>query len=665
MKINKALIISHRNFKRREKMRRRPQYPRSWPKRILPLAVILAMTALSLAGCGSKEYANDYDEIEELTPSQVFFEGKLAYDAAAEKEKNGSTNAYDTSYTIIKNADVRQVAGDEESPTAVVIKDDVIEYVGSDDGAVKYDNGDATVIDADGRTVMPGMVEAHMHGSSMSIGNLYEINLVDIQNEKEMLDIIADFISNNPGLNVYSGSGWDVSVFGSTGPVKEKLDLICDDTPVILKSADGHSTWVNSKAIENAGITAETKADGGTVVIGDDGEPQGYLKESAANLVADQKPVYTAEQMKSAVEWLQDYLLSQGFTTFFNAGMSPDGDENYYTALEEMAEAGELKVNVRASWWVQPYNFDSWEDLKAYLDRCREIAAGFETEYFQANTIKLMCDQVLEEATAYMEYYKDPEDHTSDKELKEDAKLWGGKEDMLEQMFAYAADSGMQIHIHQIGDPAAEYILDSLEKVNKEHPQISENTVAFAHCQFLTEETQKRMAELNITAVTAPYWAVIDDYYWDVYEPLVGLETLQTQYPMKSLLDEGINVAFHSDSPVTMPNMGWLYYSALTRTLPQKIFNLWYGEDSEEYVRVTDADAPQGIEDIEKVYGGRQVIAPLLPSEERLTLEETIKASTYGGAYSLRMQDSIGSIEKGKKANILILDQDLSSWKLK
>lgn len=636
-----------------------------WSKRILPTIMALTMITLGLSGCGNKEYANNYDEIEELSPSKVFFEGKLVYDTDTESAEKNSTTAYNTTYTIITNADVHQVTGDVKNPTAVVMNGDTIEYVGTDDGALKYDDGDATVIDAEGKTVIPGMVEAHMHGSSVGTGNLYEINLADIQNQEQMFDIIADFIKDNPNLNVYSGGGWDVSVFGSTGPSKEMLDNICDDTPIILKSSDGHSTWVNSIAMENAGITSETKVDGGSVILNENGEPQGYLKEAAAGLVSDQKPVYTVEQMKGAIEWLQNYLLSQGFTTFFNAGMNPDTDKNYYTALEEMAESGELKLNVRGAWWVQPYNFDTWEDLNTYLDKCNEIAKGFTTEYFQTNTIKLMCDQVLEEATAYMEYYSDPDDHSSNKVLKKDAKLWGGKEDMLEKMFIYAADNGMQLHIHQIGDPAAEYILDLLEKVNQTHPQISDNMVAFAHCQFLTDETQKRMAALNITAVVAPYWAVVDDYYWDVYEPLVGLETLQTQYPMKSLVDNGVNVAFHSDSPVTMPEMGWLYYSALTRTLPQKIFNLWYGEDSEDYIRITDTDAPQDIDDIEKVYGGKQIIGPLMPFNERLSLEETIKASTYGGAYSLRMQDSIGSVEKGKKANVLILDQDISGWEIK
>ena len=607
------------------------------------------------------EYANEYDELEELLPNYTFFEGQLVYDAAAEANEEGSTVAYDSAMTIIVNGDVHQVVGDVENPTAVVMKDGVIEFVGSDEEALAYDDGTAVVIDADGKTVMPGMTEGHMHLNSMGISSLYEIVLNDVLDQDKLLQIVADFVEANPGLNVYSGRGWDVSIFGAEGPKKELLDEICSDTAIILKSADGHSTWTNSKALEIAGITKDTVVDGGSVVLGEDGEPQGYLKESAANLVADQKPVYTVEQCKAAFEWSQRFMASQGYTSVFVAGFSPDSDANNLTALEELAEEGKLKLHIRGSWWVQPYNFENWEVLNEYLDRCNEMAKGFKTEYFQINTIKLMADQVLEEATAYMPYYEDIEDHTSEKVLDESLKLWGGKEDMMKNMFIYATEHGMQIHIHQIADEAAMYVLDILEEIQKDYPNIATDRVAFAHCQFFSEETQNRMAALDVSAIVAPYWAVIDDYYWDVYEPLVGLETLQEQYPMESLVKKGINVAFHSDCPVTTPDMGWLYYSAVTRTLPQKIYDIWY-EDSEDYVRVTDPDAPQTLESIDEVYGGAQPIAPAYPQAECLTMDDTIKASTYGGAYTIRMEDTTGSLEVGKKADVIILNQTLSDW---
>lgn len=237
----------------------------------------------------------------------------------------------------------------------------------------------------------------------------------------------------------------------------------------------------------------------------------------------------------------------------------------------------------------------------------------------------------------------------------ESNNIWAGKGDMMEKTMEYAAEHGLNVHIHQIGDAAATFALNELEKAEAKYPELKENRVCFAHCQFINKEDQQRMKDLGVAAIVAPYWAVMDDYYWDVYLPLMSSqELLDTQYPMQSLEKLGINVAFHSDYVVTKPDMGWLYYSSQTRVLPQRIYDLWY-EDDPAFHRSTDTEASQLPEDNQESY----LIGPLKDWAEVLDLDQTIAASTLNGAKTINLEKEIGSIEVGKKADLILLNTNL------
>ena len=171
---------------------------------IVPLLVIMLISAFTMSGCsqGDKE------------PSAV----------------------------IITNAALETMAEDEGDASAIVLKDGKIAYVGDEDGAMEYDDGDAQVIDAGGNTVMPAMTEAHMHFST-AIQAKYEIDLADIIDVGEMQDIISDFVEENPDLDVYAGAGWMVSAFENGSPTKDILDEVCSDKPMVLQEVDGHAYW--------------------------------------------------------------------------------------------------------------------------------------------------------------------------------------------------------------------------------------------------------------------------------------------------------------------------------------------------------------------------------------------------------------------------------------
>lgn len=546
----------------------------------------------------------------------------------------GGSDAEPSSY-IITNASV--YTGEGETAEAVVVKDGVIEYVGDAEGAAEYDDGDIETIDANGGSVLPGMVDGHMHPAMSAVQYYFEIGLQEVFSVEDYVATVKAFVEEHPDNEVYAGSGFMRSMFDSVGPTKEMLDEVCPDKPVILQAADGHSYWVNSKALELAGITKDTEDPTGGIIVRDPetGEPTGYLKESAMNLVEDIKPEYTVEQYKEAIAWLQEKFNAAGVTTVYD-GMIPITEENYWTAYEEMAEAGELTVKVRGAWHLAP-EMGTEEELLALVDQAMEQSEGFTTDYFQVIGFKFFADQVLEEETAYLD-----EPYTSG---NNGMKTWD--DDLMETLFTKIDEAGFQIHVHVIGDAAVTYTLDALEKAKATTG--SNNRDTFVHCQFIKDEDMKRMADLNVSAMIAPYWAVMDDYYWDLYVPSIGKERADNQYPEESLVKAGVNVGVHSDFFVTEPDWGWLLYSAVTRTLPQKVFDLWY-----EGMDLTRTTKPSSNYE-------NYTIGVLPSADERMTLDQIIKAATYGGAYSMNLEDEIGTIEVGKKADLVIMDMDITT----
>lgn len=546
----------------------------------------------------------------------------------------GGSDAEPSSY-IITNASV--YTGEGETAEAVVVKDGVIEYVGDAEGAAEYDDGDIETIDANGGSVLPGMVDGHMHPAMSAVQYYFEIGLQEVFSVEDYVATVKAFVKEHPDNEVYAGSGFMRSMFDSVGPTKEMLDEVCPDKPVILQAADGHSYWVNSKALELAGITKDTEDPANGIIVRDPetGEPTGYLKEAAMNLVEDIKPEYTVEQYKEAIAWLQEKFNAAGVTTIYD-GMMPITEENYWTAYEEMAEAGELTVRIRGAWHLAP-EMGTEEELLALVDQAIEQSKGFKTDYFQVIGFKFYADQVLEEETAYLD-----EPYTSG---NNGMKTWD--DDLMETLFTKIDEAGFQIHVHVIGDAAVTYTLDALEKAKATTG--SNNRDTFVHCQFIKDEDMKRMADLNVSAMIAPYWAVMDDYYWDLYVPSIGKERADNQYPEESLVKAGVNVGVHSDFSVTEPDWGWLLYSAVTRTLPQKIFDLWY-----EGMDLTRTTKPSSNYE-------NYTIGVLPSADERMTLDQIIKAATYGGAYSMNMEDEIGTIEVGKKADLVIMDMDITT----
>lgn len=543
---------------------------------------------------------------------------------------------------IMKNGRIRTMENTSPWAEAVAVKDKRIVYVGDNQGAAAWVGPETRTIDLEGRLVLPAFVDGHMHPSQGSYRYCFCLTLFDVYGPdliQAYLEETANFARKHPELDWIIGAGFRRAAFDEIGPRKEWLDQVAADRPVAITSKDGHSMWVNSKALAVAGITAATPDPLNGVIKRDPqtGEPSGLLQESAMALIRRLMPHPTKEQMKQSLLWLQEWLNREGITTVHEAELDVEADQ-VYQAYQELAEEGRLTVRYRASWRLHPD-----QDFRGLVDRALGLSEQFRTPYFAAKSFKFFADEVIEEETGFL---LQPYAHRSDD--------WYGLKDWEDEELAAAFtriyQGGGQVHIHAIGDGAARYTLEALDKVRSgNHGVRSDWRPALAHVQMVAPQDIRRMADLGVTALVAPYWSSIDDYFWDLYVPFLGEDrAFNHQYPMKSFFEAGVNVAIHSDFSVSEPDFMWAFYGGLTRRLPQRVFNRQFGTKA-GYRWVADDGARLEKGDI----------GALPPAGERLSLEEALRAATINGAYANGLDQEVGSLKVGKLADLIVLDRNL------
>jgi predicted amidohydrolase YtcJ len=496
----------------------------------------------------------------------------------------------------------------------VAVAGDTIAYVGDDEGAQRFVGENTRVIDLQGRLVLPAFVDSHAHANS-AVSELYEVWLYGLGSVEEVRGVIADFLAANPDVQGLQGGGWINAVFGPHGPTTDLLDDLAPDIPVVLYSEDYHSAWVNSRALDFAGLTADTPDPAGGIIERDaSGYPSGTLRESAMDLVAGVIPPYTSEQILEGLRYFQDFAHSLGMTTVYIPHLPREAAADLQ-ALHDFEASGEMTIRFPTAAGIEPA-----DDLSAVdeIVALREQEAGGNFEIIAA---KIFMDGVLEGGTAYLEepYLYMPD---SRGEL-----LWDPQH--YNEMCAALDAAGIQIHVHSIGDAATRITLDGLAYAQAQNGDRDRRSM-ITHLQLVNPADIARFADLGVIAVPQPYWFVIDTYY-DQAVDYVGQELADQQYPMRSFFDAGVTVASASDYPVTWPpnpldgiEMG------VTRTVPA---------GAEAYV---DADFEN----------------PLNPTE-RVTVEQMIESFTINGAFAAFMEDEIGSIEVGKLADLIVLDQNI------
>jgi len=542
---------------------------------------------------------------------------------------------------VIKNGAVYTVDEGQSWAQSIAISGRNIIFVGSNADVETFIEPDTVIIDLAGKMVLPAFVDSHMHPAEGAYQYKFGLNLHGVNGEdiiEAYLIAIADYTENKPNIPWIVGGGYSRSAFDELGPRKEWLDEIEPRRPIALTSVDGHSMWVNSKALDLAEITRDTPQPEEGVIKHDPqtGEPSGLLQEPGAmKLVGKHFPNPSKEQVKEALLWLQGWLNAKGITTVHEAMLGLE-EAHIYEAYDELAQEGKMTVRYRASWSMSPEG-----DIMAQIEHGKSLADKFSHPHFKTHSFKFFADHVIEEETGYL---MEPYSHRGDDWYG--IKVWD--DDILHKAFTQIDSAGFQIHVHVIGDAAAQYTLDALEKMQSENGK-RDARHSFAHLQMAKPEDIQRMADLDISVHTSPYWMMIDDYFWKLSIPYLGRQrAFEGQYPCNSLLEAGINMTVASDFFVTEPDPIEAIYSGITRLMPKTGFDKTYAVKS-GYRWASDPNA-----DLNK--GDLGVLPPL---EECACLEDMLTASTLNGAHANFLDGELGSIRVGKLADLVVLDQNL------
>ena len=534
---------------------------------------------------------------------------------------------------VFINGVIYTIDSAESIKEAIAVKDNRILCVGTNAQISEYIDSKAQVIDLENKIVFPGFIEGHLHAPGAAYNELFNVNLYGAQSSQETLELVKKFVHENPEKNIYYGRGFNPGFFKdeemSRGPRKERLDAICSEKAIILTDFGGHVLWMNSKAFEIYSIDETTESPvGGVIEIDPEtGKLWGTLKEYAKQLVPYQS--FTDGEAAQAAQWFQNTMHKYGYTSIF--ALRPGGTiiprETIFHSFQLLEQKGELKLRVNGARDIDPNGpiIEQFEELI-------ELKNRYESELIKVNTAKYFADGVIEGVTGCL---LEPYEREADKGDDFYGEFIWEKE-KLSQSFYTAMKHNFQIHVHSIGDGATRYTIDAMEyalKRLKKQPDQYRNVLT--HLQLVKSYDITRMARLGIIANVQAYWHYKSPSMWAQLErPLIGVRA-ETEYPLKSLLDAGVMITASSDHPVTpVPNPFCAIQAAVTRNLV----------NAEDYglEKISSMDDPKW----------------LLNKAERVRVLDMIKAYTINGAYQLFRETEIGSIEEGKYADFIVVDQD-------
>lgn len=498
--------------------------------------------------------------------------------------------------------------GDAKKPwaEAVAIAGGKIIAVGGNAEVTKLADAKAERMDLGGAFAMPGFNDAHIHFLGGS-ERLFQVDLNSARSLEEMQQRVAKFAKENPGTGPEElwirGFGWQYSFLpGKRLPTRQDLDAVVKDRPVYLSAYDGHTGWANSKALELAGVNKDTKFDGfGEIVRDADGHPTGVMKEGAQGLVSRVIPRTTRARKLEALRRGVKLAASLGMTSIQNAHGSQEDVELY----KELLDSGELTVRVSVAQSLRP------GVTQQQMDAIAALARQYNGPMLRVGSVKIVVDGVIETHTAAMlEPYAN---HNST-----GTPAW--TQEQLNDAVRMADKAGLQVYIHAIGDRGVRMSLDAFEAARKANgPRDHRHRVE--HIETVAAADIPRFKPLGVMASMMPIHA--DPETIDVWAAAVGPARISRSFAWRSLEQAGAHLVFSSDWP-----------SAISIDPIRGVHN------------AVNRLATDG-----KPAGG------WIP-EQRISLESTLRAYTYSGAFSSFEENAKGTLAPGMAADIVVLDRD-------
>ncbi len=516
---------------------------------------------------------------------------------------------------------------------AVAVKDGKIIFVGSADAVGEYMGEGTEVYDYGRNVIYPGFIDGHTHMGLVAT-MLVDGAMLDASLKlRQDAELVKAYIEANPGKEVYKGLNFWVFPDDDDPPTHEVLDKYAsDEVPIIIAGGGGHAALMNQKAIEYfhlKDLISVYGTDG--IKVDENGEPTGYLMETPRFELFQQIPISKDELKEFFLFWAENSL-HNGCTMIVDAGIVETEQLPMVSAYKELAEEGKLKVKVRALCEITETN----KDPIGEVDKIAKLAAECDNEYFKITGIKVFLDGVVEALTTWTLNPYTVEAGKGDNyygyiRWNEDRK------EELTEIVKYANEKGLQVHMHAIGEGAADYALDCYEAAYKALPDVDARN-AVAHLTYVTEDMPKRFADNKVIAVVNPTWSTWKYGTLEDEIKVYGETEARNMYKIRSFIDAGAVTSFHTDAAGTP--LEQIFVAATRRTVQDAQISL---------------NRSQYTEQIQNLYPD-----DLRGIEETIDGITSLKCLTRNPAYQLKEENNVGSIEVGKAADFTVFNTDLT-----